>query len=171
MSEKLSVYDFNNEEPRTTQLTTPVTAKLAEALSKAQAKIEKAIKDSDNPYFRSKYADLTSVWDACRSQLTENGLSVIQMPGKIIQKEGLNCIEMTTLLLHSSGEMIRGTMEIPVKELSAQSIGSAITYGRRYALAAMVGVAPEDDDGNAATQPQKQPWSTREQRTPPSNFK
>lgn len=115
---------------------------LALALSKAQGMIRGAIKDSSNPFFKSKYADLSSVWDACREPLSKNELSVIQIPSDI---------GVETVLAHSSGEWIRGFLKIcPVKN-DAQSIGSALTYARRYALAAMVGIAPEDDDGNMAT--------------------
>ena len=121
-------------------------AALAAALAKAQAAVEGAIKGKVNPAFRSKYADLASVWDACREALTDNGLSVIQSPGHI--EDGR--MEMTTMLLHASGEWARGSLTIPVAKADAHGYGSAITYARRYALAAFVGVSPEDDDGNAA---------------------
>jgi len=119
---------------------------LASALSKAQAIIEGAKKDSTNPHFKSKYADLAAVWDACRDALTKNGLSVVQAPGPCAASQ----MEMTTMLMHSSGEWIRETLTIPLQKVDAQGYGSATTYARRYALAAMVGVAPDDDDGNAA---------------------
>jgi hypothetical protein len=122
-------------------------AKLAEALSKAQASVEGAVKGKVNPAFRTKYADLASVWDACREALTTNGLSVIQSPGPISDGR----MEMTTMLLHASGEWVRGSLTIPLGKVDAQSYGSATTYARRYALAAFVGVAPDDDDGNAAS--------------------
>jgi len=124
-------------------------AKLAEALSKAQGGIKNALKDSANPYFKSKYADLASVWDACRKELSENGLSVVQVP-EMLDGEGVK-IKVNTLLMHSSGEWISGDLTmIPVKE-DPQGVGSAITYARRYSLSAFVGIAPEDDDGNAAS--------------------
>jgi len=119
---------------------------LAAALAKAQGQIEGAKKDSANPFFKSTYADLASVWEACRKQLSDNGLSVIQCP-----EEAENGIAIETMLLHSSGQWKTGRYVIPVAKNDAQAVGSAITYGRRYALAAMVGIAPEDDDGNAAT--------------------
>lgn len=122
-------------------------ANLAPALAKAQGQIEGAIKGKVNPAFRSKYADLASVWDACREALTENGLSVIQSPGPVTDGR----MEMTTMLLHASGEWVRGSLTIPLGKVDAQAYGSATTYARRYALAAFVGVAPEDDDGAAAT--------------------
>lgn len=121
-------------------------AALAAALAKAQGEIKGAAKDTANPFFKSKYADLASVWEACRAELTKNGLSVIQTTD-----DGGNGITVVTTLAHSSGEWIRGRLTMrPVKD-DPQGVGSAITYARRYALAAIVGVAPEDDDGNAAS--------------------
>lgn len=120
---------------------------LAAALSKAQAVIEGAIKDADNPYFKSKYADLGSVWEACRKPLTDNGLAVIQTT------EGANPEQVTivTTLVHSSGQWYRGHLTMKPVKADPQGIGSCITYGRRYGLQAIAGVAPEDDDGNAAS--------------------
>jgi hypothetical protein len=124
---------------------------LATALAKAQAKIEGATKDKTNPHFRSSYADLASVWDACRSALTSNGLSVSQTAGA--SEDGR--VRVTTILMHSSGQWLCDDLGMkPVKD-DPQGVGSCITYARRYALAAIVGVAPEDDDGNAASLPQK----------------
>lgn len=120
---------------------------LAKALACAQGMMANAKKTCDNPFFKSKYADLATVWDACREPLTKNGLSVVQMPGAIDEKGN---IEITTMLVHSSSQWIRSTMRIKVTKADAQGIGSAITYGRRYALAAMVGIAQEDDDGEGA---------------------
>ena len=119
---------------------------LGAALAKAQGAIEGAIKDTANPFFKTKYADLSSVWDACRQQLTVNGLSIVQTP-----TEAENGIGVETMLIHASGQWLSNTFTMPVSKADAQGVGSAITYARRYALAAMVGVAPEDDDGNAAT--------------------
>lgn len=124
-------------------------AALAAALSKVQATVEGALKDSNNPHFKSKYADLSSVWAACRDQLTAHGLSVVQFPGEMVD----NRMTMTTQLSHESGEWMRGTLSIPLTKTDAQGYGSAVTYARRYALAAVVGVCPEDDDGNAASRP------------------
>jgi ERF superfamily len=129
------------------QSMTTATGKLAAALAKAQAEIKGAKKDAANPFFKSTYADLASVWDACRDALSKNELAVAQptdfLDGQMILK---------TILLHSSGETITGLLPIMAGEkATAQQVGSAITYARRYALAAMVGVAPEDDDGNAAS--------------------
>jgi len=121
-------------------------ADLATALAKAQAKIEGATKGKVNPHFKSKYADLARVWDAIRGPLTENGLSVVQAP--MTTPDGAI---LRTMILHSSGQWIASTYPVnPVKN-DMQGIGSATTYARRYSLMAMVGVAPEDDDGNAAS--------------------
>lgn len=135
-----------------TQEMSGTIAKLAEALSRAQGRMKHAIKDANNPFFRSKYADLASVVEASRPAMAENGLSVVQYTrGNVLY----------TMLLHSSGEWIRGHIELkPMRQVKdkgwevsedPQSYGSCITYARRYALAAITGVATEDDDGNAAT--------------------
>jgi hypothetical protein len=120
---------------------------LATAMAKAQAEIKAALKDSKNPHFKSSYADLTSVWDACRTALTKNGLSVVQIPNF----EG-DEVWLETRLLHASGESISGRYPLRPQQQTPQGYGSALTYARRYSLAAMVGVvADEDDDGNAAS--------------------
>lgn len=120
---------------------------LAAALAKAQGQIEGAKKSSSNPFFKSKYADLAECWNTCREALTANEISVIQMPEEINENGRLN---ITTMLAHSSGQYISSTLTMTVTKLDPQAIGSAITYGRRYALAAMVGLAQEDDDGEKA---------------------
>jgi len=129
-------------------------ANLAKALSIVQGKLTYATKDSANPFFKSRYADLESVWDSCRSLLAENGLAVMQFPGEYFD----GTMSLTTVLSHSSGEWISKEMSLPVTKPDAQGAGSALTYMRRYALAAVVGVVQADDDGNAASSPQvKQP--------------
>jgi hypothetical protein len=119
---------------------------LAGALAKAQGKITGALKDSANPFFKSKYADLASVWDACRGALSENGLAVVQLT-----ESDDSGVYVITTLAHSSGQWMRSRLRLTPKDSTPQGMGSAITYGRRYALAAMVGVAQVDDDGNAAS--------------------
>lgn len=121
-------------------------AEIAKALALAQAEMRGAVKDSENPHLKSKYADLASVWDACREPLTKNGLSVVQST----RMEG-GAVVVVTMLLHSSGEYISGEISLSPVKTDPQGHGSAITYARRYALAAMVGVSPEDDDGNAGS--------------------
>jgi len=118
---------------------------LAAALSKAQASITGALKDSANPFFKSKYADLASCWDACRKQLTDNGLSVIQTTDIVA-----DTVVVRTMLAHSSGQWISGILPVKAKDDGPQAQGSGITYARRYALAAMVGLAQIDDDAEAA---------------------
>lgn len=129
-------------------------AKLALALSKAQHEIKGATKDTTNPFFKAKYADLASVWEACREVLAKNELSVAQPTGMVDGKTVLR-----TILMHSSGEFVEGILPLHVAETATpQQVGSAITYARRYALAAMVGVSPqEDDDGNSASEAPKKP--------------
>lgn len=120
---------------------------LAAALAKAQAVMEGAVKDSANPHFKSKYADLASIWAACKPALTANNIAVVQSLGNV---DGGHWVACTTTLMHASGQWLRDTFALPVTKADAQGYGSAATYVRRYALAAMVGVAPEDDDGNGA---------------------
>jgi len=126
---------------------------LAAALAKAQGAIEHAAKDAANPFFRTKYADLASVWDAIRKPLAENGLSIAQP----VMVEG-SAVTVTTILMHESGQWISSDLTMQAQRQlkdgggwekldTPQAIGSVITYARRYALAAMAGVAPEDDDG------------------------
>jgi hypothetical protein len=119
--------------------------KLAGALAKAQGGITGALKDSANPFFKSKYADLAACWDACRKPLSDNGLAVIQTTE--IRGE---FVTIVTLLAHESGEWIRSRLPMKPKDFSPQAVGSTMTYARRYALAAMVGLAQVDDDAEAA---------------------
>lgn len=124
----------------------PTIGKLAGALAKAQGLIRGAVKDSENPYFKSSYADLASVWEACRDALSKNDLAVIQTT----EPDDKGIVVVTTLA-HSSGEWMRGKLRVIPAKNDAQAIGSVITYMRRYSLAAIVGIAQVDDDGNAAT--------------------
>lgn len=123
---------------------------LSPAIVKAMPMVKTALKDSTNPFFKSKYADLGSVWDAIRDALTTNGLAIIQMPDCVGEAPAL-----TTTLIHGpSGEWISATYPLMVtdKECTPQGYGSALTYARRYGLSAVMGViADEDDDGNAAS--------------------
>src|SRR6185295_14959109 len=116
---------------------------LATALAKAQKRIEGAAKDKTNPHFKSRYADLSSVVDAIRDPVADNGLSYVQV---IHDAEAAAKVE--TIIMHDSGEWFScGTISVPVTKLDAQGFGSALTYARRYSLSAAFGVAPEDDDG------------------------
>ena len=120
--------------------------KLATALSKAQSEIKGAEKKSVNPFFNSGYADLHTVIESSFPHLTKYGLSVIQgndsKPGEFF---------VTTMLLHESGQWIKSKLKMPIEKVTAQSIGSTITYGRRYGLSAITGIAQYDDDGNAVS--------------------
>lgn len=118
---------------------------LLEALAKAQSTMRGAVEDSSNPFFKSSYADLTSVWEACREPLTKNGLSIIQT---IQVLNGTTCL--VSILGHQSGQWIKSILPIKPAREDIQSFGSAMTYCRRYALSALVGVCPVDDDGEAA---------------------
>ena len=136
------------ENPSTPATQSPSIAALAAALAKAQGAMGNVKKDNVNPHFKSKYADLASVIDASRAPLAANGLAVVQLVSTL-HEGGL--VRVTTKLLHSSGEWLESSCELPVDKRTAQGIGSAVTYGRRYALQAMLGIAAEDDDGEAAS--------------------
>ena len=126
-------------------------ANLAKSLSAVQGKLTYAKKDSKNPFFKSNYADLESVWDACRDLLSSNGLAVSQFPG--LYSELDKSMSLITILTHTSGEWISQEMSVPMSKPDAQGAGSCLTYMRRYALAEVVGVVQADDDGNAASSP------------------
>jgi hypothetical protein len=125
---------------------------LAAALAAAQGEIMPAPKDADNPYFKSKYASLPAVREAMRVAFAKHGLSVIQMPFV----EGTQ-LKLRTLLLHSSGQSLDcGTLAADVDIANPQKTGSAISYFRRYSLAAVSQtVSDTDDDAQAASQPAK----------------
>jgi len=139
------------------------TKEIAAALAKVQAVLKGAAKDSVNPFFHSTYADLASVWEACRKPLSDNGLSVVQTTAV---GEGHALIVETTLL-HISGEWISGQMPMLLNKQDPQGIGQAITYGRRYGLSAIVGICPEDDD---AEPERKEPPKKTVKKTEPPEF-
>lgn len=120
---------------------------LAAALSLAQGELENAAKASVNPAFRSKYADITACLDVVRPCLSKHGLALAQG----IEERDEAKIAVTTRLLHKSGQWLESTLVIPLGKKDAQGVGAAATYGRRYGLAAMIGLGQEDDDGNTAT--------------------
>ena len=125
----------------------PAAPTLAGALAKAQAEMGKALKHNTNPAFRSKYADLGSVMDACLPALNRHGIAVVQ---PTVDDADGRYVE--TVLLHESGETLRCRVPLIVQKNYMQGYGSAVTYARRYGLMCMAGIAPEDDDGNAAAQ-------------------
>lgn len=116
------------------------------ALALAQSRMKGAKKDSANPFFKSKYADLSSVAAACMDALNELGIAVVQAPST--SPDGAVSVE--TMLLHKSGQWMSETVTGKPKDDGPQALGSLITYLRRYSLAAFAGVAPEDDDAEAA---------------------
>jgi hypothetical protein len=122
---------------------------LASALSKAQGEMTPAIKDSKNPFFKSSYADLSSIWNSCKEPLSKHGLAVVQT---MDTQEGQ--FVLLTTLAHSSGQWMRSCLPILTEKNTAQGLGSSITYMRRYALSAIVGITcDEDDDGHEASKP------------------
>ena len=135
---------------------------LYSALVKAQSQIKIAIKDSNNPHFRSKYADLVSVWDAVRDALHNNGLAVIQLSD--IDASGVPVL--LTRIIHESGEHIEGRYPIICKDPNdPQKMLAAVTYARRGMLSSALGVTSDDDDGNSAAsapapKPQAKPTSS-----------
>ena len=136
---------------------------IAAALAAAQSEMGKALKESNNPHFRSKYADLGNVMDACMPALSKNGIALIQPTG-----EDENGRYVETVLIHTSGESLRCRVPLIVSKNDMQGYGSAVTYARRYGLMAMAGIAPEDDDGNAAAKsPPKD--SPKQSRPAPDN--
>lgn len=123
---------------------------IASALVKAQREFGPALKTSRNPHFKSKYADLSAVVEAVIDGLNNNGIALIQQT-----HECDSGVIVETLLIHESGEQISGgRLHVPSSKQDAQGYGSALTYARRYSLMATTGIAPEDDDGNAASKKQ-----------------
>jgi hypothetical protein len=121
---------------------------LAAALAKAQSEMGFALKDSKNPFYKSNYADLKSVWMASQEALNKNGLSVAQV---------FDDNKLVTILLHTSGQWIQGSCPLLNPKGDMQGLGAASTYARRYGLAAIVGVIAEDDDGDGCKAPEQKP--------------
>ena len=152
-------------------LTSPTISVICKALSLAQGQMSFAKKDTENEFFKKPYADLASCWEACRKPLSDNGLSVSQ-----VQDENF----LITILMHESGEWIRSRTKISMSEgkNAMQAYGSALTYARRYALSAIVGISQDDDDANSAGDsstsgkkpiPQQKPPVTQQGQCPPSS--
>ncbi len=118
---------------------------ISPAIVTVQANIKMALKESTNPHFKSKFANLESVWDACREQLKDANLAVIQTFSVV---DGKSCLDTT--LLHTSGEWIMGTQLLNEIKQDPQATASASTYARRYGLAAILGIIQTDDDGEQA---------------------
>jgi len=120
---------------------------LAAAMAAAQSEMGAAIKGASNPFFKSKYADLGSVIQAVKAPFAAHGLSYVQFP-----VSGESSVGVVTRLMHSSGEWLEQEYFIPLGKMDAQSVGSCLSYARRYSLQAIAGIPSADDDGNAATQ-------------------
>lgn len=135
---------------------TPIQAKIASAFVKAQKAFGPALKSSTNPHFRSRYADLSACVEAVIDALNANGIALMQKTYEC--KEG---VMVETVFVHESGEVMEsGMLHVPAVKHDAQGFGSALTYARRYSLMAACGIAPEDDDGNAASRrPEAKPTS------------
>lgn len=118
-------------------------AEIAKALSKFQSSVVNVTKEAENPFFKSSYATIGNIIDTIRKPLGENGLAFAQFP--------VEDNKLVTLVMHTSGEYFQSVVKMFPKDNTAQAQGSAITYMRRYALTAILGIATEDDDGNDAT--------------------
>lgn len=135
-----------NQKSETAQDARPVHGSIASALAAAQMDMGKAIKSSTNPHFRSKYADLGAVMDACLPALNRHGIAVIQP----LQENEFGR-SIVTRFIHETGESLECPVPLIVAKNDMQGLGSAMTYARRYGLMSLAGIAPEDDDGNAAS--------------------
>lgn len=139
---------------------------IAAALVKAQKEFGPALKTSTNPHFRSRYADLSACVEAVIDALNNNGIYLMQLT-----EEHESGVKVSTTFIHESGEQLSGgSLYMPASKNDAQGFGSALSYARRYSLMAACGIAPEDDDGNAATKtapPQAAPKATPAVPTPP----
>ena len=135
-------------------------AKISAALVKAQAEMGNAKKESTNPFFNKKYADLNAIREAVLPVLTKHGIAVIQ---PTIVQDNKNYVK--TILLHESGEYIAGITEIVCSRANdAQAHGSGLTYARRYGLQSITNVGADDDDGNQASNPSSNPSSNNKKQ-------
>lgn len=131
--------------------------KIAPALLKVQQSLEAIAKTGNNPHFRSSFATVNDVLEAVKEPCNKNGIIILQMPAEgqvwpLAQGEAILVLNLTTRLLHSSGEYIEATASIPLAKSDPQGFGSALTYGRRYALQAALGLQAEDDDAEGAVE-------------------
>lgn len=127
----------------------PEITELSKALIEVQKQLQPAIKDAENPFVKNRYATLNSVMESCRMALLDNGILLTQYP---VPVEGSNLGLVTKLVHAKTGQFQASLAVIPLAKPDPQAMGSAFTYGRRYALSAMLGiVSEEDDDGNAAS--------------------
>jgi len=139
--------------------TSATVAALTAGIIHVQGAISGVNRDKVNPHFKNRYATLENVIDTARPALQEAKIAFVQAPGQVVD----GAVEITTMLVHESGEWMRSTLHVPLGKRDAQGVGSAITYGCRYSLMAMLGLPPtDDDDGEAASQP-----APRRQIAPP----
>jgi len=124
----------------------PAVDALFQALHKAQGALNGVVKDGKNPAFKSRYATLENVIDAAKPALQAADLAFTQAPGALVE----GAIEITTMIMHTSGQWLRSTLHVPLSKRDPQGVGSAITYGLRYSLMATLGLPPVDDDGESA---------------------
>lgn len=141
--------------------TAPTLKNLIAALVGFQSELKNPIKDTANPFFKSRYADLAGIWEACRPGMAKHGLALVQSPSV----EG-HQVTVTGTLYHISGESIVSVLKAETKDALPQSIGSAVTYLRRYQMSAILGVAAEDDDGAAASGTGEKPKTLAQQKGP-----
>ena len=131
---------------------------IASALVKAQKAFGPALKSSSNPHFKSRYADLSACVEAVIDALNDNGIALIQQT-----HECQDGVIVETVFVHESGETLSsGKLHVPAAKHDPQGYGSALTYARRYSLMAAAGIAPEDDDGNAASRPQVRKFNVQD---------
>lgn len=140
---------------------------IASALVRAQRGFAPALKTSTNPHFRSKYVDLAGCIEAVVDALNAAGIALIQRTS-----EDSTGVTVETVFVHESGEMMEcGKLHVPASKQDAQGYGSALTYARRYSLMAAAGIAPEDDDGNAASRtPTPKVSATKTDLVPPTRM-
>ena len=139
-------HGLNKSHVATTQTMSHSVSELAKSLSKAQSEMTMVEAKSTNPFFNSKYASLASVLETALPALNKHGIATIQGSRYCTNTNGFY---VTTTLMHSSGEWIKSEIRMPIGKKDAHGVGSAITYGRRYLLCAMAGIAQADDDGNS----------------------
>ena len=139
--------DLNETLEVVVQVMSDQIGELASALAKAQSEMTMVEAKSTNPFFNSKYASLASVLETSLPALNKNGIAVIQGSRYCTVTNGFY---ITSQLIHSSGQWIKSEIRMPIGKKDAHGVGAAVTYGRRYLLSAMVGVAQADDDGNGA---------------------
>ena len=146
---------------------TPVGKNIAAAFVKAQRQFGPALKTSVNPHFRSKYVDLAGCIEAVVDALNAAGIALIQRTS-----ENSTGVTVETVFVHESGEMLEcGKLHVPASKQDPQGYGSALTYARRYSLMAAAGIAPEDDDGNAASKtPAPKVSATKTDLVPPTRM-